>query len=159
MEKNDLSFSVYHKKNQAIKYINRESCHQTAVFKAIPAGVFTRMGRLTSITNENKNMTITSLYLTHADDLKKVNLLPKRIPTIRELYEQELKRKENQKLKDAEKEKRKDEQRIYFVIGHARFWAKFNIAGIIKCLAKKCNLTYLSFSMAYRRFTNLQEKF
>eukprot|EP00957_Ditylum_brightwellii_P180397 13742030-Ditylum_brightwellii.AAC.1 len=40
----DLSFAVYHKKNQTIKYVNCESCHQTAVFKAIPAGVFTRMG-------------------------------------------------------------------------------------------------------------------
>ena len=45
------------------------------------------------------------------------------------------------------------------MIGHARFWAKFNIAKIIRRLAKKFNLTYLHFSMAYRRFTNLQEKF
>eukprot|EP00957_Ditylum_brightwellii_P100730 7677500-Ditylum_brightwellii.AAC.1 len=65
MRKNDLSFSVYHKKNQTIKYINRESCHRTAVFKAIPPGVFTRMGRLTSITDKNKDMPITTLYPTH----------------------------------------------------------------------------------------------
>eukprot|EP00957_Ditylum_brightwellii_P000679 53447-Ditylum_brightwellii.AAC.1 len=95
MEKNDLSFSVYHKKNQTIKYVNRESCHQTAVFKAIPAGVFTHMGRLTSITNENKNKPIITFYPTHAATLQKANLLPKKIPTIRELYAQELNQKEN----------------------------------------------------------------
>eukprot|EP00957_Ditylum_brightwellii_P179032 13637317-Ditylum_brightwellii.AAC.1 len=130
-----------------------------AVFKAIPAGVFIPMGRLTLITNENKGMSITSLYPTHADALWKANLLYKKIPTIHELYAQELEQKEKQKSKDAEKKRRKDEQRIYFVIGHAHFCAKFNIAGIMKHLAKKCNLTYLCFSTAYRRFTNLQEKF
>eukprot|EP00957_Ditylum_brightwellii_P186097 14168439-Ditylum_brightwellii.AAC.1 len=40
----ELSFAVYHKKNQTIKYVNCKSCHQTAVFKAIPVGVFTHMG-------------------------------------------------------------------------------------------------------------------
>ena len=71
MEKNDPSFSVYHKKNQTIKYINRESCHRAAVFKAIPAGVFTHMGRLTSITDKNKDMPIPALFPTHAAALKK----------------------------------------------------------------------------------------
>eukprot|EP00957_Ditylum_brightwellii_P094164 7169005-Ditylum_brightwellii.AAC.1 len=102
-----------------------------AVFKAIPAGVFTRMGRLTSITDENRNMTITSLYPTHAAALQKANLLSKKIPTIHELYDQELARREKQKLKEEEKETRKNEQRIYFVIGHTCFWVKFNIVGII----------------------------
>eukprot|EP00957_Ditylum_brightwellii_P123735 9433196-Ditylum_brightwellii.AAC.1 len=127
-KKDSLSFSVYHKKNQVIKYINCESCHQTSVFKAIPVGVFTCMGRLTSITEENKDVPITSFYPTHANALKKENLLPKRIPIVKELYDQELARKEKQKLKEAEKEKRKDEQRIYFVIGHICFWTKFHIA-------------------------------
>eukprot|EP00957_Ditylum_brightwellii_P172993 13170561-Ditylum_brightwellii.AAC.1 len=111
-KKDDLSFFVYHKKNQTTKYVNREKCHQTAVFKAIPAGVFTCMGQLTSITEENRNVPIMSIYPTHANALKKANLLPKRIPTVQELYDQELARKEKQKLKEAEKEKRKDEQRI-----------------------------------------------
>eukprot|EP00957_Ditylum_brightwellii_P163977 12484836-Ditylum_brightwellii.AAC.1 len=158
-KKDDLSFSVYHKENQTIKYVNRESCHQTVVFKSIPAGVFTRMGRLTSIPEENKDVPIMSLCTTHANALKKANPLPKKIPMVRELYDQELTRKQQQKLKEVKKEKRKGEQRIYFVIGHARFWAKLQIVGLIKHLAKKFKLTYLCFSMAYRRFTNLQEKF
>eukprot|EP00957_Ditylum_brightwellii_P202193 15329031-Ditylum_brightwellii.AAC.3 len=108
-KKDDLSFSVYHNKNQTITYVNRESCHQMAVFKAILAGVFTCMGRLTSITDENKNVPITSLFSTHANSLKKTNLLPKKIPTAQELYDQELARVEQRKLKEAEKEKKKDE--------------------------------------------------
>eukprot|EP00957_Ditylum_brightwellii_P210776 15365384-Ditylum_brightwellii.AAC.1 len=104
----NLSFLVYHKKKQTIKYVNKESCRQTAVFKAIPTGVFIHMGRLTLITEENRDMPITSLYPTHAAALKKSKLLPKKIPTVRELCDQELAQKEKQKLKKAEKEKRKD---------------------------------------------------
>eukprot|EP00957_Ditylum_brightwellii_P117881 8991981-Ditylum_brightwellii.AAC.1 len=40
----NLHFSVYSKENQTIKYVNKESCHRTSVFKAVPAGVFTRIG-------------------------------------------------------------------------------------------------------------------
>ena len=81
------------------------------------------------------------------------------IPTVHELYKQELAREELQKMKVEEKDRRQDKRTIYFVIGHARFWGKLHIARIIKQLAKKFNLTYLQFSMAYRRFTNLREKF
>eukprot|EP00957_Ditylum_brightwellii_P081050 6164523-Ditylum_brightwellii.AAC.1 len=93
-EDNNLSFAVYHKKNQTIKYVNRESCHRTAVFKAVPTGVFIRMGRLTSMTEKNKNAPITSLCPMHADALKKVNILPKKIPMVHKLYKQELAREE-----------------------------------------------------------------
>eukprot|EP00957_Ditylum_brightwellii_P196839 14997488-Ditylum_brightwellii.AAC.1 len=79
-KKDNLSFLVYHKKNQTIKYVNTESSHQAAVFKAILAGVFTCMGGLTSTTEEN-DMPIMSLYPTHADALKQANLLPKIIST------------------------------------------------------------------------------
>eukprot|EP00957_Ditylum_brightwellii_P076586 5820961-Ditylum_brightwellii.AAC.1 len=48
-----LYFSVCYKKNQTIKYINRESCHCNAVFKAIPEGIFTNLGQLTSLIGNN----------------------------------------------------------------------------------------------------------
>eukprot|EP00957_Ditylum_brightwellii_P057069 4325039-Ditylum_brightwellii.AAC.1 len=115
----NLSSAVYHKKNQTIKYVNRESCHRTAVFKAIPAGVFTHMGQLTSMTEENKNVPITYLYPTHADALRKANILPKKIPMVHKLYKQELVREEMQKKKVEEKNRRHDKRTIYFVIGHA----------------------------------------
>eukprot|EP00957_Ditylum_brightwellii_P016555 1244462-Ditylum_brightwellii.AAC.1 len=37
----ELYFSVYSKKHQTIKCINKESCHCNSVFKAVPTGVFT----------------------------------------------------------------------------------------------------------------------
>eukprot|EP00957_Ditylum_brightwellii_P115290 8791393-Ditylum_brightwellii.AAC.1 len=42
-DKQELRVAVYNKKNQDIKYVNRESCHRVSVFKAIPEGVFTRL--------------------------------------------------------------------------------------------------------------------
>eukprot|EP00957_Ditylum_brightwellii_P045930 3484271-Ditylum_brightwellii.AAC.1 len=63
-----------------------------------------------------------------------------------------------QKKKEEEKNRRQDKGTIYFVIGHTHFWAKFHRARIIQRLATKFKLTYLQFSMAYRRFTNLREK-
>ena len=39
----NLHFSVYNKENQTIKYVNKESCHRTLVFKAVPAGLFTHI--------------------------------------------------------------------------------------------------------------------
>eukprot|EP00957_Ditylum_brightwellii_P148988 11343570-Ditylum_brightwellii.AAC.1 len=47
-----LTFSIYAKPNHTIKYVGNMSCHRPEVFKAIPAGVFTRLGRLTPITME-----------------------------------------------------------------------------------------------------------
>eukprot|EP00957_Ditylum_brightwellii_P085495 6503111-Ditylum_brightwellii.AAC.1 len=41
---NNLHFSVYSKENQAIKYVNKESCYRILVFKVVPAGVFTQLG-------------------------------------------------------------------------------------------------------------------
>eukprot|EP00957_Ditylum_brightwellii_P063701 4834716-Ditylum_brightwellii.AAC.1 len=40
----NLYFLVYSKKNQTIKYVNKESCHRHLVFKAVPAGVFMHLG-------------------------------------------------------------------------------------------------------------------
>eukprot|EP00957_Ditylum_brightwellii_P170425 12973022-Ditylum_brightwellii.AAC.1 len=77
------------------------------------------MGRLTSMTEKNKNAPIASLYPTHADALKKANILPKKIPTVHKLHKQELAREEMQKKKAEEKDKRQDKRMIYFVIGHA----------------------------------------
>eukprot|EP00957_Ditylum_brightwellii_P119299 9101404-Ditylum_brightwellii.AAC.1 len=64
-----------------------------------------------------------------------------------------------QKKTAEEKNRRHDKRTIYFLIGHTRFWAKLHIAKIIKRLAKKFKLAYLRFSMAYRCFTNLGDKF
>eukprot|EP00957_Ditylum_brightwellii_P134314 10239927-Ditylum_brightwellii.AAC.1 len=63
------------------------------------------------------------------------------------------------KKKEEEKEEKHNDRTIYLVVGHSRFWKKFNIVNIIRRLKKRFNLTYLCFSMAYRRYTNLHERF
>ena len=54
----DLKFGIYIKDNQVIKYLNTGSQHTKSCFKAIPSGVFKRLTKLTTITNENKNLTM-----------------------------------------------------------------------------------------------------
>eukprot|EP00957_Ditylum_brightwellii_P080649 6133920-Ditylum_brightwellii.AAC.1 len=91
------------KENQTIKYVNKESCHRTLVFKAVPAGVFTRLGQLNSLTQENKNMPILDVYPLHAAALNTAKLLPKKIPTVNDLYQQEDDRRRRSKKKEEEK--------------------------------------------------------
>eukprot|EP00957_Ditylum_brightwellii_P039972 3026012-Ditylum_brightwellii.AAC.1 len=56
---NTLTFSIYAKLNHTIKYVGNTSCHCPSVFKAIIAGAFTQLDRLTSISMENINQPIT----------------------------------------------------------------------------------------------------
>eukprot|EP00957_Ditylum_brightwellii_P101081 7704079-Ditylum_brightwellii.AAC.1 len=81
------------------------------------------------------------------------------IPTVGKLYQQEDDRQQRMKKKEKEKEEKRDDRTIYFVVGHSRFWKKLNIVNIIRHLKKRFNLTYLHFSMAYRHYTNLWERF
>eukprot|EP00957_Ditylum_brightwellii_P021271 1604807-Ditylum_brightwellii.AAC.1 len=73
--------------------------------KAVPAGVFTRCGRLTLLTQENKNTPIMNLYPLHAESLNKAKLLPKKIPSVNDLYQQEEDRRQRSKKKEEEAEK------------------------------------------------------
>eukprot|EP00957_Ditylum_brightwellii_P208764 15358836-Ditylum_brightwellii.AAC.1 len=87
---NILTFSIYAKPNHVIKYVGSTSCHHPAVFKAIPSGFFTRLGRLTSITMENINQPITELYPAHTSALQNDGILFNKIPFVKELQEEEL---------------------------------------------------------------------
>eukprot|EP00957_Ditylum_brightwellii_P120209 9172657-Ditylum_brightwellii.AAC.1 len=110
----ELYFSVYSKKNQMIKYVNKESCHCNLVFKAVPVGLFTCLRSLTSLTESNHHSPSLDLYPLHAAALRKANLLPKNIPAIRDLYQQEDDRRRRQKKKEEEVEKRQDGRTCYF---------------------------------------------
>eukprot|EP00957_Ditylum_brightwellii_P038764 2929620-Ditylum_brightwellii.AAC.1 len=59
------------------------------------------------------------LYLLHEAALRKVNLFPKNIPTMRDLYQQEDDRRKRQKKKEEEAEKQQDGRTCFFVIGHS----------------------------------------
>ena len=53
-----LEFQVHRKKNQLLKYLNKESTHTKSTFKAIPNRVLNRLAKLTSRTEKNSKMTI-----------------------------------------------------------------------------------------------------
>ena len=48
-----LEFQVHQKKNQLLKYLNKESTNTKTTFKAIPNGVLNRLSKPTSGTEEN----------------------------------------------------------------------------------------------------------
>ena len=61
----NLQFSVFRKPNQELKYLNSNSTHSTATFKAIPHGVTLRLALLTTIDESNKDKSIIELYPAH----------------------------------------------------------------------------------------------
>eukprot|EP00957_Ditylum_brightwellii_P042282 3202235-Ditylum_brightwellii.AAC.1 len=81
----------------------------------------------------NQYSPILDLYLLHAAALAKENLLPKNIPTPKDLYQQEDDRRRQQKKKEEEADKQQDGRTCYFVIGNSRFWRKINVVNIIQC--------------------------
>eukprot|EP00957_Ditylum_brightwellii_P034512 2617028-Ditylum_brightwellii.AAC.1 len=72
-------------------------------------------------------MPITNLYPLHAAALTKAKLIPRTIPTVGELYQQEDDRQQRMKKEEEEKEEKRNDRTINFVVGHSRFWKKFNI--------------------------------
>ena len=53
-----LEIQVHQKKNQMLKYLNKEITHTKVTFKDFPSGVLNRLAKLTSITEENSTMSI-----------------------------------------------------------------------------------------------------
>jgi len=58
-KQNELLFRFHLKENRALKYLNSDSQHTRATFKAIPSGVLKRLSKLTTLTEEIENLTIT----------------------------------------------------------------------------------------------------
>ena len=91
-----LELKVHRKKNQLLKYLNRESTHTKATFKAIPNGVLNRLAKIASRTDENSKR-----YLDHANALTRAGLGMKNFLTLKELWdnadEREKKKKRNSK--------------------------------------------------------------
>jgi hypothetical protein len=83
-EVGELRFPVHLKPNQHLKYLNRDSTHTTACFKAIPSGVYNRLAKLTTILPENAGLPIGTLYPKHHQQLQAAELVSKPIPTLEE---------------------------------------------------------------------------
>ena len=153
----DLKFEVYRKKGQALKYVDKQSLHRQSVFKSISKGVFTRLIRLTSVTDENKKLTLDKIYPEHTKALQAAGLITREFPTLEDL---QLKEEERRKNSENEKENsRKDNRTIYFVLSHSKIWGNSTVPRTIKKLRKRYKLNWLRVQMAYSRFPNIREKF
>ena len=81
-----LELKVHQKKNQLLKYLNRESTHTKATFKAIPNGVLNRLAKITSGTEENANMSKKERCPDRANALARAGIGMKNFPTLKELW-------------------------------------------------------------------------
>jgi len=160
-DKNEnLAFRVHMKTNQQLKYLNKGSAHTRACMKAIPHGVLNRLGKLTTVSSTNEQMTIDQLYPDHATALRTSNIAPRKFPTIahlRHLRETNLRRKE-ETAKTTEKETVTRSRQTYFCIGVSKIWGA-PIWLRLKKLRNEHGLKWLRPSISYHRFPNLREKF
>ena len=148
-----MTCSVYRKENQLLKYLNNSSCHTHSTFRAIPAGVFKRLSRLTSKEAETSSKKIDQLHPDHIKALRTAKLLPEEIPTFGELWEND----ERETI--VTEEKRRDTRNIYFCIGYSNFWVK-PIHKVINDLIKKSpQLRWIRVRMSHHRFPNPSELF
>ncbi len=81
--KGDLTFGVYMKPNQELKYLNNGSAHTPGCFKAINTGVCHRLTKLTMVNEDNVDLKLDELYPEHFGALDKADLLKDfEVPTL-----------------------------------------------------------------------------
>ena len=80
-----LQFGVFRKKGQKLKYVGKESIHTLSTLRAIPSGVFNHLEKLTSRKPSIRAAAVDTIYLSHANALRKAGLGPPVLPTKGEL--------------------------------------------------------------------------
>jgi GIY-YIG catalytic domain len=158
-----LSFQVHLKPNQQLKYLNKGSAHTNACFKAIPAGVYHRLTKLTSMDENNADKCLEDIYPEHFKALRRANLITNKIPTLREemsRVEEKLEQKRTKTREDESKKKREDlrKRSTFFCVGYSKAWIT-PIHKLIKEIKERFKLSWLRVSMSYHRFSNLREVF
>ena len=78
----DLQFGVFRKKGQQFKYVGKESTHTPDTLRAIPSGFFNRLAKITSRKPSIQAAAVDTIYLAHANALRKVGLAPPVFPTM-----------------------------------------------------------------------------
>ena len=155
----NLQFQVHLKPNQQVKCLNKGSVHTNACFKAIPDGVYKRLAKPTTVTDENKDKKLDELYPDHFKALKHADLVTEKILTLEEeLLKVKTTKTDKDKVKAKEESDRNRRRSTFFCVGYSEIWDK-PIHQTIKELKKDFGLTWLRVSMSYYRFTNLREIF
>ncbi len=158
-ESQQLQFRVHLKPNQQLKYLNKGSTHTNACFKAIPSGVFNRLAKLTTVTEENKNKRLDELYPKHTTILTNAGLVTnKQIPTLTEEITKSNNRKKPTTTRLAKQKERDRKRTMHFCVGYSKAW-KTPIHKVISKQKAKFNLPWIRVSMSYHRFNNLREIF
>ena len=81
-----LHFGVHLKQNQLLKYLTQGSMHTKACYRAIPEGVYNRLGKLTTLTEENKHQPVSNVYPTHYNKLQQAGIISGNPPTMLETH-------------------------------------------------------------------------
>lgn len=126
-----ITYEVYFKENQRIKYLNKGSTHKETVFHTTPRGAFNRLSLLTTFNVSNINKGVDELYPMHAEALVQAGMMKKNeFPILSECM------KEPSKLKaplidSVEKFNYNCDRASYFTIGYCNAW-KYNFAPRLK---------------------------
>jgi hypothetical protein len=149
-----LNFRIHLKDNQRLQYLNRGSTHTRAVFAAIPHGVLGRLARLTSLTDESKDLKLNQLYPNHAHALLQARIAPDYYPTLQEMID------DNNRVHRRSRAQRKHDMRrqVFFCLGVSG-WHLNPVHVLLKRLRNQFNLKWLRISMSYHRFANLRQMY
>ena len=111
LTKGELQFQVHLKPNQQLKYLNEGSVHAKACIKAIPEGVYRRLAKLTTVTEENQDKTLDEIHPMHFKALSHAGLITAKTKQIPTLTEELLNYKASKSDKDKIKVKKEDEKK------------------------------------------------
>ena len=158
-ENGNLFFDVYKKPNQQLKYLDTLSIHPSHCTDAIPKGVYQRLTKLTSITDENQDQTLDAIYPEHFQALRQAGLIHGEVPTLLEMHEKIKVKNSMINTKDKAKKLLARKRQVYFCIGYSSIWKTKIHRTLDKIRKKYKTLNFLRISMSYHRFPNLREIF
>ena len=102
------------KPKQILKYLNIDSTHTQSCFKAIPKGVYQRLAKPTTVTEDNNHKSLKEIYPNHFKALELAKLVPRNIPT---LEEEILKREAEQAKPELTAKQAKEKQHKRVALG------------------------------------------
>ena len=94
-----------------------------------------------------------SIYLAHANALRKAGLAPSVFPTMGELWEKQDEKLEKNNERDVSVKKNRN---VYFCVAYSRYFSTATHR-VIDRLKNSFNLTWLRVRMSYHRYNNLAD--